>query len=314
MRQEAQAAFRARITKSAASRERNAAYRAALQRRNAARAALQRKYAARTSTVAAEDRVSAADAIKMSVVRAEVKQTLKFARIPLVPGSIRRDIYNRLVSKMAADIQNSTKKPSYITYREIRAQATAYAKQVLSEMGYSSSSSQREDFVPEGGYSGPLKSSQMSTWRSSTYKGRAMWAVKEGLKSMGITYRVRVPVTPEQYNAILPAANKWLDAIAADPVVIRSSGDMITITRAKRYLNTGLLSQMQIFPTKPQAQPDPEPMPVVNAEHPEFPTSEGWRYDPPPGYQEAPGLTLPPPGQSNTPVGHGRGQPPPLLI
>lgn len=188
-------------------------------------------------------------------VGAIVRRVLQFSQIPIMPGTIRGDIYDNIVKKAVGDLQyieytqTGKKAPPGVTYDQIRAQYRTAVISYLNSLGITrGSTSQATDFIPTATTAaGPVSYSQERAWWASTDRERAEWAVKAAMQSLRISYRKgSTIVTPEQASQILSGAMAFLQAVMADPVIVRDSGDRRDIQIAMGLINNNLLGNMGI--------------------------------------------------------------------
>ena len=183
-----------------------------------------------------------------------IRNNLAFSRIPIMPGTVRGDLYDGVVNKSIIDILSVEylvpKKalPPGITYDDLKARNRAAVLSYMNSLGLKrGSTSQSPDFIPAAKGTSPIPSSQERQWWGSTDRERAEWAVKAVMSQARIGYtRGRTLITTEQAQQILAAALRWLQAVASDPVFVRDAADRRNIQIAEGLINLNLLGNMGI--------------------------------------------------------------------
>lgn len=192
-----------------------------------------------------------------------VRHNLGFSQIPIMAGTVRGDIYDRIVDKSIIDILSveyfAPKKspPPGITWDALKARNRAAVLSYINSLGIKrGSTSQTPDFIPTATGTSPLPYSQERQWWASTDRERAEWAVKAVMRDMGIRYvKGGTMITPQQADQVLAGALQWLQAVASDQVFVRDAGDRRDMQIAMGLINLNLLGNMGIgIGTKPDWQ------------------------------------------------------------
>ncbi|KKN57091.1 hypothetical protein LCGC14_0565630 [marine sediment metagenome] len=183
-----------------------------------------------------------------------VRHNLEFSRIPIMPGTVRGDLYDGVVNKSIIDILSveyiapKKARPPGITYDDLKARNREAVLSYMNSLGLKrGSTTQSPDFISTAKGTSPIPYSQERQWWASTDKERAEWAVKAVMADARIGYtRGGTLITTEQAEQILAAALRWLQAVSSDPVFVRDAGDRRDMQIAIGLINLSLLGNMGI--------------------------------------------------------------------
>ena len=233
-------------------------------------------------------------AIKSQTVSSVITSLLQFIGVPVgVPGKVRSDAYDKMMSKAGYDIQRNTKKPSGVTYRAVQSRARSFAKRELNRRGIRRGSRNQPVFVPDAGAAGspaiatqaqprlqtpqaprapqapqapqapsaPSKKlliRQQRQWRRSSPRKKAQWAMEYAGMVAGIKRGI---ITRAQADTILTLARAWLESLVDQPVVYSDRNYISVLAEAAKRLIYPNLRLARYRLEKPQPGPQPQPQP-----------------------------------------------------